>query len=134
MTKAEGYLVLLSEPTCLKGLVSAKSMILREITIAFTFFVLPHLRCLFCNTMPIILHFNCTCRIIQGKPHMTISSNWQDIARYKLGSPRSFHYLNQSNCFELDGVNDSHEYLATRRAMDIVGISEQEQVCNMSCF
>nr|XP_019706884.1 myosin-17 isoform X3 [Elaeis guineensis] len=51
----------------------------------------------------------------------------EDIARYKLGSPRSFHYLNQSNCFELDGVNDSHEYLATRRAMDIVGISEQEQ-------
>ncbi|KAG1367580.1 myosin-17 [Cocos nucifera] len=51
----------------------------------------------------------------------------EDIARYKLGSPRSFHYLNQSNCFELDGVNDSHEYLATRRAMDIVGITEQEQ-------
>ncbi|XP_010937148.1 myosin-17 isoform X2 [Elaeis guineensis] len=51
----------------------------------------------------------------------------EDIAKYKLGNPRSFHYLNQSNCFELDGVNDSHEYLATRRAMDIVGISEQEQ-------
>lgn len=53
----------------------------------------------------------------------------QDIARYKLGSPKSFHYLNQSTCYELDGVNGAHEYLATRRAMDIVGISEQEQVC-----
>jgi myosin-5 len=52
----------------------------------------------------------------------------QEIERYKLGSPKSFHYLNQSNCYELDGVNDSHEYLATRRAMDIVGISDQEQV------
>ncbi|KAJ6309028.1 hypothetical protein OIU76_018594 [Salix suchowensis] len=51
----------------------------------------------------------------------------EDIERYKLGSPKSFHYLNQSNCYELDGVNDSHEYLATRRAMDIVGISDQEQ-------
>lgn len=51
----------------------------------------------------------------------------EDIAKYKLGNPRSFHYLNQSNCFDLDGVNDSHEYLATRRAMDIVGINEQEQ-------
>ncbi|XP_008808271.2 myosin-17-like isoform X2 [Phoenix dactylifera] len=51
----------------------------------------------------------------------------EDIAKYKLTNPRSFHYLNQSNCFELNGVNDSHEYLATRRAMDIVGISEQEQ-------
>ncbi|XP_039117225.1 myosin-17-like isoform X2 [Dioscorea cayenensis subsp. rotundata] len=51
----------------------------------------------------------------------------EDIEKYKLGNPKSFHYLNQSNCYELDDVNDSHEYLATRRAMDIVGISEQEQ-------
>ncbi|OWM83071.1 hypothetical protein CDL15_Pgr011753 [Punica granatum] len=47
--------------------------------------------------------------------------------KYKLGSPSSFHYLNQSNCYALDGVNDAEEYLATRRAMDIVGISEEEQ-------
>nr|GMC61542.1 myosin-17-like [Ipomoea batatas] len=47
--------------------------------------------------------------------------------RYKLGSANEFHYLNQSNCYELDGVNDADEYLATRRAMDIVGISEGEQ-------
>ncbi|RVX05381.1 Myosin-17 [Vitis vinifera] len=47
--------------------------------------------------------------------------------KYKLGNPKSFHYLNQSNCYELDGVNDAHEYHATRRAMDVVGISEEEQ-------
>ncbi|KAF4363551.1 hypothetical protein F8388_002092 [Cannabis sativa] len=46
---------------------------------------------------------------------------------YKLGNPKDFHYLNQSTCYELDGVNDAHEYLATRRAMDVVGISEEEQ-------
>ncbi|KAG5379741.1 hypothetical protein IGI04_027583 [Brassica rapa subsp. trilocularis] len=34
---------------------------------------------------------------------------------------------NNSSCFELDGVNDAEEYLATRKAMDVVGISEQEQ-------
>lgn len=51
----------------------------------------------------------------------------EDIASYKLGSPKSFHYLNQSSCYELEGVNDAHEYLATRRAMDIVGINEEEQ-------
>lgn len=45
-----------------------------------------------------------------------------------MGNPDSFHYLNQSSCYELIGVNDAHEYLATRRAMDIVGISEEEQV------
>ncbi|KAF2297551.1 hypothetical protein GH714_038681 [Hevea brasiliensis] len=47
--------------------------------------------------------------------------------KYKLGNPKSFHYLNQSNCYQLDGVNDAEEYLATRRAMDVVGISEEEQ-------
>ncbi|KAK4754045.1 hypothetical protein SAY87_002149 [Trapa incisa] len=51
----------------------------------------------------------------------------EDIERYKLGSPKTFHYLNQSSCYELDGVDDTDEYLATRRAMDIVGINEQEQ-------
>ena len=52
----------------------------------------------------------------------------QDVEKYKLGDPRTFHYLNQSNCYELDGVNDSKEYLATRRAMNVVGISSVEQV------
>ncbi|KAL1193456.1 Myosin-16 [Cardamine amara subsp. amara] len=50
-----------------------------------------------------------------------------DVERFKLGNPKSFRYLNQSSCYELDGVNDAEEYLATRRAMDVVGISEQEQ-------
>ncbi|KAJ6913923.1 myosin-17-like isoform X1 [Populus alba x Populus x berolinensis] len=47
--------------------------------------------------------------------------------KYKLENPKSFHYLNQTNCYKLDGVDDAEEYLATRRAMDIVGISEEEQ-------
>ncbi|XP_016580015.1 myosin-17 isoform X1 [Capsicum annuum] len=51
----------------------------------------------------------------------------EEVERYKLGNTKSFHYLNQSKCYELDGVNDAEEYLATRRAMDIVGISEEEQ-------
>lgn len=52
----------------------------------------------------------------------------QDIKKYKLGNPQSFHYLNQSSCYELDGVDDASEYLETRRAMDVVGISNEEQV------
>lgn len=59
---------------------------------------------------------------------------FQDREKYKLGNPKEFHYLNQSNCYELDGVDDAHEYLATRRAMDIVGISEQEQVSLLRHF
>ncbi|MQL71295.1 hypothetical protein Taro_003629 [Colocasia esculenta] len=61
---------------------------------------------------------NCKCLMM---------SYHQEVARYRLGNPRSFHYLNQSNCYELDGVDDSKEYMETRRAMDIVGISSEEQ-------
>ncbi|XWS46935.1 hypothetical protein CRYUN_Cryun14cG0110800 [Craigia yunnanensis] len=53
--------------------------------------------------------------------------SYQEIKRSKLGDPKSLHYLNQSSCYELVGVDDSHDYLATRKAMDIVGISEKEQ-------
>ncbi|KAI8554940.1 hypothetical protein RHMOL_Rhmol05G0134900 [Rhododendron molle] len=59
--------------------------------------------------------------------YMLCAAPKEDIERYKLGNPRMFHYLNQSNCYELDGLDDSIEYLATRRAMDIVGISSEEQ-------
>ncbi|XP_011028765.1 PREDICTED: myosin-9 isoform X2 [Populus euphratica] len=51
----------------------------------------------------------------------------EEIEKYKLGNPKSFHYLNQSNCYELVGVSDAQEYITTRRAMDVVGINEKEQ-------
>ncbi|KAL9309691.1 putative myosin ATPase [Arabidopsis thaliana] len=51
----------------------------------------------------------------------------EELEKYKLGHPKTFHYLNQSKCFELVGISDAHDYIATRRAMDIVGMSEKEQ-------
>lgn len=56
-----------------------------------------------------------------------VASPFQEVEKYKLGDPRSFHYLNQSSCYELGDVNDAQEYLATRRAMGVVGICEDEQ-------
>jgi len=55
--------------------------------------------------------------------------NWfQDVKRFKVGDPRQFHYLNQTNCYEVANVDDAREYLETRNAMDIVGIDQEEQV------
>ncbi|XP_008438435.1 myosin-6 isoform X1 [Cucumis melo] len=59
--------------------------------------------------------------------YMLCAAPTEEIEKYKLGNPRTFHYLNQSNCYELDGVDDSKEYLSTRKAMDVVGISTTEQ-------
>ncbi|KAK9273704.1 hypothetical protein L1049_018514 [Liquidambar formosana] len=47
--------------------------------------------------------------------------------KYKLGHPSHFHYINQSKTYELDGVSSAEEYMKTKRAMDIVGISEEDQ-------
>ncbi|CAB4291371.1 unnamed protein product [Prunus armeniaca] len=59
--------------------------------------------------------------------YMLCAAPPEDVKRYKLGHPKTFHYLNQSNCYELDGVDDSEEYIATRRAMEVVGMSSNEQ-------
>ncbi|XLR05925.1 hypothetical protein S83_072123 [Arachis hypogaea] len=59
--------------------------------------------------------------------YMLCAAPKEDVEKYKLGNPRTFHYLNQSNCIELQGLDDSKEYLATRRAMDVVGINSNEQ-------
>jgi len=52
----------------------------------------------------------------------------QDVAKYKLGDPSTFHYLNQTNCYKVSTIDDAREYLETRNAMDVVGISPEEQV------
>ncbi|KAL2946237.1 hypothetical protein AAZX31_20G002600 [Glycine max] len=59
--------------------------------------------------------------------YMLCAAPQEDVDKYKLGNPRKFHYLNQSNCIELDGLDDSKEYLATKRAMEVVGINSDEQ-------
>ncbi|XP_013748461.2 myosin-10 isoform X1 [Brassica napus] len=59
--------------------------------------------------------------------YMLCAAPEQEIERYKLGKPSTFHYLNQSNCHALSAFDDSKEYLDTRKAMDVVGITSEEQ-------
>lgn len=76
--------------------------------------------------------------------HVTIEANHglmifflrpQVAEKYKVGLPSTFHYLNQSKTYELDGISSAHEYLKTRRAMDIVGINLDDQVNEFNiCF
>uniref|UniRef100_A0A0E0K6W0 Uncharacterized protein n=1 Tax=Oryza punctata TaxID=4537 RepID=A0A0E0K6W0_ORYPU len=59
--------------------------------------------------------------------YMLCAAPPEELKRYKLGDPRTFHYLNQSNCYKLEGLDESKEYLETRKAMDIIGINSEEQ-------
>lgn len=45
-----------------------------------------------------------------------------------MGDPKTFHYLNQSNSYKIDGLDEQKEYIATKNAMDVVGINSEEQV------
>ncbi|KAK1426746.1 hypothetical protein QVD17_15425 [Tagetes erecta] len=59
--------------------------------------------------------------------YMLCAAPPEDLKRYKVGDPKTFHYLNQSNCYQIDGLDESKEYIATRKAMDVVGINSEEQ-------
>ncbi|KAL6611360.1 hypothetical protein ACP70R_039288 [Stipagrostis hirtigluma subsp. patula] len=59
--------------------------------------------------------------------YMLCAAPAEDRERYKLGDAASFHYLNQSSCIKLDAMDDASEYITTRTAMGIVGISSDEQ-------
>ncbi|KAK9282815.1 hypothetical protein L1049_011037 [Liquidambar formosana] len=59
--------------------------------------------------------------------YMLCAAPPEDVKKFKLGDPRTFHYLNQSNCYGVANVNDAREYLETRNAMDVLGISQDEQ-------
>ncbi|GJP38325.1 hypothetical protein CLOM_g22778 [Closterium sp. NIES-68] len=52
----------------------------------------------------------------------------EEVEKLKLAPAETFHYLNQSSCFELPGKDtNADEYIKTRRAMDVVGLSPEEQ-------
>ncbi|KAF5953341.1 hypothetical protein HYC85_006197 [Camellia sinensis] len=59
--------------------------------------------------------------------YMLCAAPPEDVKKFKLGDPKTYHYLNQTNCYEVANVDDAREYLETRNAMDIVGISQDEQ-------
>lgn len=59
--------------------------------------------------------------------YMICAAPPEDAQRFKVGNPRSYHYLNQSNCIEVDAMDDSKEYVETKRAMNVVGIGPDEQ-------
>ncbi|GJP35900.1 hypothetical protein CLOM_g20443 [Closterium sp. NIES-68] len=52
----------------------------------------------------------------------------EERARLKLGAAETYHYLNQSNCYEIPGKDSNAvEYQKTRRAMEVVGLTLDEQ-------
>ncbi|XP_009395668.2 myosin-12-like isoform X1 [Musa acuminata AAA Group] len=59
--------------------------------------------------------------------YMLCAAPPEDVKKFKVADPRTFHYLNQTNCYEVANVDDAREYLETRNAMDVVGISQEDQ-------
>eukprot|EP01133_Synstelium_polycarpum_P004330 gene4330-5057_t len=51
----------------------------------------------------------------------------QEKRDFVLSSPDSFYYLNQSECYTVDGVDDAADYKEVRNAMKVIGLSDDEQ-------
>ncbi|KAH0838079.1 P-loop containing nucleoside triphosphate hydrolase protein [Lanmaoa asiatica] len=47
--------------------------------------------------------------------------------QFGLQGPESYAYTSISNCLEVQGINDAEDYADTLNAMQIIGLSEQEQ-------
>ena len=48
-------------------------------------------------------------------------------SEWRLKDAKYFNYLNQSSCFELNGVDNAKEYERTVQAMDAIGIDATER-------
>lgn len=112
-----------------KGHVFAKSLTQKGTIIAFTCSVQHHQRWLHAFKFHLTHHQLIYYQVYRQLAYWSIP--FQDVKKFKLGDPRSFHYLNQTNCYEVANVNDAREYLETRNAMDVVGISQDEQVLTL---
>jgi len=51
----------------------------------------------------------------------------QEKRDFVLGKPEDYYYLNQSECYTVDGVNDAADYKEVREAMDTIGMTADEQ-------
>jgi myosin-1 len=45
----------------------------------------------------------------------------------QLYAPENFNYLNQSACYTVDGIDDIKEFADTRNAMNVMGMTAEEQ-------
>lgn len=130
LTKVGGYLEQLLELTCWRDLVFVRFQIQKETTIVSIFSVQHHQRYMFCGFLMVCFLISQVVFAFFFPEVLLIFFIYvlKEREKYKLGSPESFHYLNQSKCYQLDGISDAKEYVTTRRAMDIVGINKEDQV------
>jgi len=59
--------------------------------------------------------------------NLLAGANEQEIQKLTLYAPEYFYYVNQGNCFTVDGMNDIEDYAEVRQAMTVVGMSAKEQ-------
>lgn len=58
---------------------------------------------------------------------MLAGASRQEQEMFALSTPDYFHYLNVSGCYTVEGVDDAEDYKEVRNAMNVIGLSKQEQ-------
>jgi len=59
--------------------------------------------------------------------NLLAGASQQEKQKLSLWGPDRYFYVNQGQCFTVDGMNDAQDYAEVRQAMNAVGISQPEQ-------
>ncbi|XP_046849566.1 unconventional myosin-IXa-like isoform X3 [Xenia sp. Carnegie-2017] len=59
--------------------------------------------------------------------YLLAGANEVEAQEFHLRNPEEFCYLNQSGCFDMDGVDEAYEFLRLKQSMDMVGFSSDTQ-------
>ena len=51
--------------------------------------------------------------------------------RWDLGTHEDFHYLNQSGCSTVDGMDDLEEFHDVQHALSTIDVPDDMQVCSL---
>ena len=67
-------------------------------------------------------------QFLHGVRPALVATGWPGKCCIRADTHIARRYLNRSSCFDLPGVSNADEYVATRNAMSVVGIPRADQV------
>ena len=69
--------------------------------------------------------------LVRNKCLIIISLDSQLVSKLSLTKPSDYHYLNQTECYKVNGIDDLQEFKDTKDAMNLMNFSNQDEIFEM---
>jgi len=79
-------------------------------------------------------NFHIFYQLFSGKKYkclIIISLDSQLVSKLSLTKPSDYHYLNQTECYKVNGIDDLQEFKDTKDAMNLMNFSNQDEIFEM---